>query len=208
MQQIEVCGGIATGKTTFASLVSRNTSFVMAKEDYQAVPFLTNFYTDPSKYGLAKNLSFLLAHAGSIHSLKNEQPKNIICDFAFFQDVAYSKLGDARESALVEKLYDHLQEVLGYPTLVVRLECNAETQLSRIQSRGRTFEGNISKYYLENLDAEIDRYLKTKIRARKIPAITINTDEIDLINNPKAAYENLRKLIPVISSNEAANHEQ
>src|SRR5207302_1694437 len=79
--RIEICGGIASGKTTFASLFEQQAKIIY--EDFQAVPFWQDFYAAPAEHAFETELSFLLQH---YHQVKRAQSKGqslVVCDFSF-----------------------------------------------------------------------------------------------------------------------------
>ena len=58
---VEVCGGIASGKTTFASLMTR-IDLIPIFEDFKKNPFWEAFYCNPGKYIFETEISFILLH--------------------------------------------------------------------------------------------------------------------------------------------------
>ena len=58
---VEVCGGIASGKTTFASLMTRiGIDLIPIFEDFKKSPFWEAFYRNPGKYIFETEISFIL----------------------------------------------------------------------------------------------------------------------------------------------------
>jgi len=173
---IEVCGGIAAGKTTFVSLFN-NQNFTSIYEDFKKSPFWEEFYTNPGKYIFETELSFILLHYHQIKKAYELKQLNIICDFSFLLDFAYAKIGifgsqlDAFECVLNE-----IRNELPVPDLFIYINCDSETQLNRIRSRQRPEEGLITIDFLKSLNAalksEIDNVPNTKV-------ITINSAEKD-----------------------------
>ena len=89
IQRIEVCGGIASGKTTFSELM-RNIGIQPLFENFRANPFWKTFYSDSGKYTFEKEITFILQH---YHQIKYEYKKNKIniCDYSLLLDIAYAK---------------------------------------------------------------------------------------------------------------------
>ena len=89
--RIEVCGGIASGKTTFASLLSQ-LGFDPIYESFQSNPFWEAFYTVPVKYNFETEVCFMLQH---YHQIKRQDPKGkkLACDYSFLLDIAYAQMG-------------------------------------------------------------------------------------------------------------------
>src|SRR5271157_6204123 len=134
--RIEVCGGIASGKTTFAGLLKR-LAFTPIFEKFQANPFLEAFYQDAAKYAFETEISFLLQH---YHQIKKESGQDIIsaCDFSMILDIAFARMGlNGTKLQAFSLVYDEVKRDLGYPPLLVHLKCDAQTELRRIRDRAR-----------------------------------------------------------------------
>jgi deoxyadenosine/deoxycytidine kinase len=90
---VEVCGGIAAGKTTFASLMKR-LDLEPIFEDFKKSPFWKAFYCNPGKYIFETEASFILLHYHQIKkALDSTKGDKVICDFSFLLDLAYAKMG-------------------------------------------------------------------------------------------------------------------
>jgi deoxyadenosine/deoxycytidine kinase len=182
--RIEVCGGIATGKTSLAEHLAKHEGYKLIKETYRGVPFWEKFYQAPSRYSLEKNFSFLLAHADAIPDSSEMPSEGVICDFAMFQDLAYANLGPEGELPAIIQLYDRITTRMVPPALVVYLKCATHTQLKRIALRGRGVESTIDERYLENLNSKIESGLTFLRRNSNVKIFEIDTDQVDFrLNN-------------------------
>jgi deoxyguanosine kinase len=86
--RIEICGGIASGKTTFARLFAEQAKVIY--EDFLAVPFWEDFYAAPAEHAFETELSFLLQHYHQVKRAQSESHTLIVCDFSFALDAAYA----------------------------------------------------------------------------------------------------------------------
>jgi len=155
--RIEICGGIASGKTTFANLFSGIADVVL--EDFTAVPFWRAFYESPGLYSLEGELSFLLQHYHQIkrRAFEGKQHELVVCDFSFSLDRAYSELSlDKGKRRAFEAVYEEVLADLGPPRLVVQLQCTPQTQIHRIHARGRQQESAITPLFLGSLNSQIE----------------------------------------------------
>ena len=173
---IEICGGIASGKTTLASLFCQQYLMTIF-EDFKKSPFWEAFYTNPGNYIFETEISFILLHYHQIKKAFEKNPTNIICDFSFLLDLAYAKIGlSGSQLKTFECVLNEIRNELPNPDLYIYLECDAETQLKRIRSRKRPEENLINIEFLESLNdalkSEIDKIEETKV-------ITINSAEKD-----------------------------
>ena len=79
--RIEICGGIASGKTTFAALVSR-IGYESISESFVTNPFWDAFYSEPGSYIFETEITFALQQ---YHQVKKQlgAAKPIVCDYSF-----------------------------------------------------------------------------------------------------------------------------
>jgi deoxyadenosine/deoxycytidine kinase len=188
VQRIEICGGIATGKTALARNLTYDGAGRLIEERFREVPFWEKFYAAPQKYAFEKNVSFLLFHADSIRDLVLiDDQRPAICDFSMFQDLAYASMGAASADLhIIRPIYDKLIERIGFPSLIVKLNCAPETQLERIHRRGRPQEKAIEKSYLIELSAKIEDDLAALRKQQKIAVMEIDTDKTNFVANPQS----------------------
>ena len=176
---IEVCGGIAAGKTTITDILI-STALTAIFEDFKKSPFWEAFYTNPGKFIFETEISFILLHYHQIKKKLEEKHSNLICDFSFLLDLAYAKIGlSGSQLNAFECVLNEIQNELPKPDLFISLECDAETQLKRIRSRKRPQEDLINVEFLESLNealkSEIDKIDRGKV-------VTINSAEKDFAN--------------------------
>jgi deoxyguanosine kinase len=181
MFRVDICGGIGSGKSSLAQAFENifPGEAKVVREKYREVPFWKDFYRDPAGYELQKNISFALFHS---HLIRGAQPlQRIICDFAFFQDLAYASLSKRHEDvSMIEAIHSRLERDLPPVSLIVRLVCKSSTQLRRIEIRGRIEEAGITAQYLDRLNSAIDVELSRLKERTKVAVLAFDTDEIDV----------------------------
>jgi deoxyadenosine/deoxycytidine kinase len=183
MRRIEICGGIASGKTTFASLFNRQ-NLTPLFEDFKKSHFWKAFYRNPGKYIFETEISFILLHYHQIKKAMEKKNGNyLICDFSFLLDLAYAKMKmglTGTKLAAFEYVLDEIREELPKPSLLVYLKCDAETELARIQRRARDEERSINIDFLDSLNKalhkEVEKHQDTT------PVITIDSGKKDFAN--------------------------
>ena len=184
--RIEVCGGIASGKTTFAKLISQ-IKINPILEAFRINPFRQAWYSTPAKYGFETEISFMLQH---YHQIKKEQvPHKInVCDFSFILDIAYAEIG-LRSSQLdaFMTVYKEVKKELLHPSLLIYLDCNAETEMNRIRRRKRDVEKTITLKFLDFLNQAVKN--QAKKASRYLDVITINSAEKDFVDNESIKQE-------------------
>ncbi len=178
--RIEVCGGIASGKTTFANLM-RQIGVETILEDFTINPFWKAFYADPVKYTFETEVSFLLQH---YHQIKKSQAKGKIhiCDFSFFLDIAYAEIGlkDSQLEAFLT-VYNEIKKELLLPKLLVYLKCDAKAELKRIRDRGRSVEKSINIDFLQALNTAVEQQVANS--TKNLEVISIDSTSKDFAND-------------------------
>lgn len=178
--RIEICGGIASGKTTLASLIE-NLSIEAIFENFQINPFWQVFYQNPQKYAFETEITFLLQH---YHQIKSKYPlsSNIVCDYSLILDLAYAKI-TLKKSQLLTFLsvFQEVKQELGFPSLLIYLQCSADAELERIRQRGRAIEQTINISFLAQLNQSIQECIQEISHETKI--FIIDSEHQDFANN-------------------------
>lgn len=189
--RIEVCGGIASGKTTLAALLAK-LDIRPIFENFQANPFLHAFYADPINTAFETEISFLLQH---YHETKTAWKlcKLFVCDFSLYLDLSYANvtLSKGKRGAFLA-VYREVKRDLGMPSLIVYLKCDPVIELDRIRRRGREVERGITLSYLEQIKIQLEQVLAEQSIHNEI--ITINSGLVDFAHNEAAKREILHQI--------------
>jgi len=175
--RVEVCGGIASGKTTLVSALE-TLDFAVGRERFASNPFFEKFYADPTGYAFETELVYLLQHLSQIKEVTSLN-RRVAFDFSLALDLAYARVTlGARDQWTFEHLLDRAIEKVGPPDLVVRLRCSAEGELLRIQERGRLAEQRLGVTFLRSLDSELDLALRSRWFTA-VPVLSIDSQALD-----------------------------
>lgn len=189
--RIEICGSIASGKTTLTNLLEREGS-VAAYEKYNDNPFIKDFYLQNGVNNVFETEAvFTLLHynliKGLLHSRQDDLEQEndsriVVSDFSLYQDYCYSLNNLSREE-LTEylMLYRYLQNCLGEPSLVIYLQCSVGCMMKRISLRGREEEMHISSDYVRNVDRMLRNHLYTDIPENRL--LIIDSEEYNFLSN-------------------------
>ena len=191
-KSIIVEGPLGVGKTTLATKIASSLESEIMLEKFSENPFLEKFYKDvgkfnkytkTSKYALATQLYFLLQRADEFKGKEYQALKrnNIISDYFIDKDKLFAKaILSSDEYLLYNRVHDGLKLDIEKPGLVIYLQTNAETLLSRIKERGIEYEVNITETYLQKI---IDSYTQFFHSYKESPLLIINTSNVN-INDP------------------------
>ena len=188
MVRIEVCGGIAAGKTTFTSLMKR-IKLAPIFEDFKKSPFWEAFYRNPGKYIFETEVSFILLHYHQIKkALESTKSNKLIYDFSFLLDLAYAKIGlTGTKLKTFECVLDEIRKDLPKPNLIVYLICDAKTELERIRRRARSEENAINLGFLGSLNKALHKEVEN-IKGTT-PVIAIDSSKKDFANDERVKDE-------------------
>lgn len=189
--RIEICGGIASGKTTLTRQVQQ-LGVAGVFEDFSSIAFLSDFYETPEIYTYETEIAFLLQHLYQIkkNSLKN---KCIICDYSIEQDYAYAMNNlQINEMESFKQIYRIARSKMVDTSLIICLQCSPEVLKRRITKRNRKNEHNISIEYLALTYAQIEK----RIKQITTPVIYFDTEKINFLDIDVVN----RNVMPIINS--------
>lgn len=192
---IVIDGPIGVGKTSLATLLSQELNARLIFERAEENPFLTDFYADPARFRFQTQIFFLMSRFAqqeefSQHDLFNQVT---ISDYLFAKDriFAYLNLND-NELALYEQIYRMIEPKVVRPDLVIFLQADTETILRRIRQRGRPFEKNVDRDYIESVNEAYNHYF---FRYGETPLLVINTSDIDFVHNRDDLDDLIRQIL-------------
>jgi deoxyadenosine/deoxycytidine kinase len=192
---IVIDGPIGVGKTSLATLLAPELNARIIFERAEENPFLTDFYKDPARFRFQTQIFFLMSRYAqqeefSQHDLFNQVT---ISDYLFAKDriFAYLNLND-NELALYDQIFKMLEPKIVKPDLVIFLQADTETILRRIKQRGRPFEKEVSRDYIEAVNEAYNHYF---FRYNDTPLLVINTSDIDFVHNPEDLDDLIRQIL-------------
>ncbi len=177
--RIEICGGIASGKTSLATLLYENKFGTVVYENFNSNPFWKAFYTNPGEYIFETELTFTLQH---YHEIKKQMDSDLlICDYSLLLDFAYANIGlSDKRLEIYTDLINEIYSDIGKPDLYIYLECSATEELQRIKNRNRAVENDMQLDFLLSLNKEI---LQDVQKVDTPNVLTINSEEYDFVHN-------------------------
>ncbi len=180
-QYIVIEGVIGVGKTTLAKLLARSMASDVLLEVVEENPFLQTFYADRAQYAFQTESFFLLSRYRQ--QLATVQPAvgthSLVSDYMFAKNRLFAGLNlQGDEWNLFLQLYDALSERVPQPDLVVYLQADVRTLMTRIAYRDRPFERNMEVAYIEQLRETYDKFFAGYTES---PLLMIQTDDLNLV---------------------------
>lgn len=201
-QYIAVEGPIGVGKTTLAKKIAASFNYATLLEDAEENPFLDKFYRNPEQAALATQLFFLFQRAQKIQDLRQADFFQAVrvADFLIEKDPLFARINlEIDEFHLYEKVYEQLTIDAPKPDLVIYLQASTDVLLSRIEQRGISYERNIDRKYLEQLN---EVYSEFFLYYDDAPLLIVNASEIDLANS----REDYRHLVDYLLDIRSGRH--
>jgi deoxyguanosine kinase len=192
---IAIEGNIGAGKTTLATQIAADLDARLILEQFEDNSFLPKFYTDPDRYAFPLELSFL---ADRFQQLKNQLgtpdlfQQLTISDYFIHKSLIFARKTLAvDEFTLYSKLFSIIDGALPKPELLVYLYLEIDKLTQNIRKRGRDYEQNIDKSYLERIQSGYLDYIKQQQDMR---ILIIDTNNMDFVGE-KADYNILLNII-------------
>jgi len=205
---IAIEGVIGVGKTSFAKILAERMSARLVLEKFEENPFLEDFYIDPERYAFQTQLYFLLSRYRQQMELKQVDlfSNLLVSDYMFDKDKLFAHLNlNEKEFVLYNLIAQLLEKEVAKPDLVVFLQATTDRLMANIKKRGRSYEREMSREYIESLNQIYNEYF---FRYKDSPLLIINTSEIDFVHNEDDLNELLALLKKPISGTVYYNPER
>jgi deoxyadenosine/deoxycytidine kinase len=193
-RSIVIEGVIGAGKTSLARRLARDLDARLNLEVVEENPFLARFYEDPRRYAFATQIFFLLSRFRQQQEFFQQDlfQRQVVSDYLFAKDRIFANLNlsDA-ELQLYDRVATELSGRVPVPDLVVFLQASVDVLMARIARRGRDYERNMARAYIESLSEAYNHFF---FHYSETPLLVVNTNEIDFVRD-EADYEDLRRQI-------------
>jgi deoxyguanosine kinase len=205
-------GVIGVGKTTLARMLQPAFEAALLLEIFEENPFLSDFYADRERYAFQTQIFFLLSR---YHQQRRSVPdvlvreENLIADYTFDKDGLFASInlrGDELE--MYYRVHEALAEKIPQPDLIVYLRASTEILMRRIALRDRSYERNMERDYIDELNRAYELYFASSRAGGyhpSAPILLIDTNHLDFVHNfnhLKLVEEQIRlalKQIPIQS---------
>lgn len=187
---IAVEGAIGAGKTTLATMLSKELNLPLVKEIVEENPFLASFYQNIDEWSFQLEMFFLcnrfkqLEDTG-LHYIAQNTP--VISDYHIYKNMIFAERtlkGSKRDK--YRQIYHLLTDDLPKPNLVLYIEAELDTLMYRINKRGRSFEQDMDPAYMEQLIADYKTGMAYLADSTNPPTIIkVNAEQLDFVEHPE-----------------------
>jgi len=183
---VAVAGNIGSGKSSLTKLLSEYFGWKAYYESVDDNPYLDDFYKDMRRWSFNLQIYFLSKRFKDHMEIVN-LPYSVIQDRSIYEDAEIFarnlyEMGnmDERDYRNYVELFNIMTSFLKPPDLIIYLRANVDTLVKQIKLRGRTFEQNIPREYLEQLNKHYEDWVARYNLGRML---ILETDEIDFVND-------------------------
>ena len=202
---VVVAGNIGVGKT---SLTERMGDRLGWRTDFESVadnPYLPDFYADMRTWSFHLQV-FFLGHRAEQYLEAAQDSRSSILDRSIYEDSyifarALHHLDNLteRDYLAYRRLFNLVVEGMPRPDLLIYLKAPVDVLMERIERRARGMETGITSEYLSLLDSFYDEWLA---HFDLCPVLTIRTDDLDYVNQPKALEVVTERITATLSGKE------
>lgn len=182
---IVVEGNIGAGKTSFVKKLAAEINARIILEEFSDNPFLPLFYKNPERYAFPVELFFMTERHKQLQELLLEGSlfqEYVVSDYIFSKTLLFAGQNlEKEELRLFQKLFHTLNASFPKPHLFVYLHRSVDELLINIKKRGRVYEADISKEYLENIQQAY--YSFFRMIENEIPVLVMDVGNLDFIKN-------------------------
>ena len=183
---IAIEGVIGVGKTTLTRLLQPAFQAQGLLEVFDENPFLANFYGDRQRYAFQTQIFFLLSryHQQNVVPQQLKQGTHLIADYTFGKDALFAGINLSGDELIVYyQVHEALAEKIPVPNLVVYLRARTDVLMQRIASRDRTYERNMERAYIDQLNHAYDDFFGESYRGA--PILVIDTNALNYVADPE-----------------------
>lgn len=163
-------GNIGAGKTTLAIALAKRSGGIFLAEQFDDNPLLPLFYENKKRMAFPLEYSFLISrHAQLNKHFAIKKKKMTIADFSLHKCLWFAKSNlNKEEFEFYKKHFKIMESVAKAPNLLIYINTQPKNLLQNIKKRGRDYEKDIDKNYLQSISKSYEAGIK---RLKGIPVI-------------------------------------
>lgn len=202
---IAIEGPIGVGKTSLSKLLAERLGARHVTEEFEGNPFLADFYRNPERFAFQTQLFFLLQRYQQQQELRQVDIFHnlLVTDYMFVKDRLFASLNlNEKEMVLYDTVANLLEKNVINPDLVIYLQADTDSLMQRISKRGRAYETNMERNYIDSLNQVYNEYF---FRYKDTPLVIINTNNIDFVHNDNDLEEVIKYIRQPVSGTKFFN---
>ena len=190
---ITIEGNIGVGKSTLAQKIANTFKVPLLQEAFAKNPYLEKFYKDPEVYALPVEQFFLDDRLQQMQEFWQQNKANAVSDYTILKSLIFARQNLNKKDFenyrnRFEKIYPQQKK----PDLLIYLYTDIDQLLEQIKRRGRPYEQQIKRTYLEKIE---EGYLKLIKSQLEYPVLSIDTKSLDFEKSENDFQDILRLII-------------
>ena len=165
-------------------MISKRYQTKLVLEQFADNPFLPKFYENQEQYSFPLEMAFLAERYNQLNrelSHFDLFSPFTISDYFFMKSLIFAQNTlQPDEYNLYRQFFNIIYDKMPKPDLYVYLHKDSDLLLKNIAERGRTYEANITKDYLEKITAGYFSYFRQQ---RDFPILVLDTNGIDFVKD-------------------------
>lgn len=198
---IVIEGNIGSGKTTLSKMIAEKYEAKLVLEEFDENPFLPKFYENSEKYAFPLEMSFLAERFQQLNEtlLNRDLFKQLtIADYYVFKSLIFSEITLTKDEYILYRKFFHIMYTdLIKPDLYVYLYQTTDRLLENISRRGRQYEQNINRNYLNKINQSYMKYIKEH---SYLNVLILDVSEVDFIQNDSIKEKIISKIFASINN--------
>ncbi len=184
---VNITGNLAVGCTTLATRLAEAYGWHVVLERDVESPFLRRFYEEPNRWAFHNQVYFIMQSLEQHVHLSNPAlaDATVVQDYSVFDPLevyarAMAEFGalNTDELEVLERLFRLFEPLIRVPDVLVHLTAPLEKTWSRVSRRGRWSELTVSIRYLEILQRQYDRLMRSWVKS---PIVVVDTELVDFV---------------------------
>jgi len=185
VRYIAVEGAIGVGKTSLARKLASHYGAELILEKVEGNPLLPLYYQDMRRYAFNLQLFFLVHRSEQQRAIQRlrAEGKMVVSDYIFAKDDLFARMTlSDKQYEIYTSVVKELETPHVRPDVVVYLFAPVELLLERVAKRGRSFEREIPREYLERVAKAYSDFFATYDRT---PLLRVNSEKCDPLSDEK-----------------------
>lgn len=183
---IAIAGNIGSGKSSLTRWLADRLGYEACFEVVDDNPYLDDFYRDMRTWSFHTQVYFLSRRFEN-HRRIAEGDRSVVQDRSIYEDsVIFARnlhdqgLMADRDYANYQDLYRTMANFFQPPDLLLYLKCSVPTLMRRIAKRGRSYEQEIPREYISQLNSLYDEWVEGFDDA---PKLVLPGDDLDFVSS-------------------------
>ena len=195
IKNIVIEGNIGVGKTSLSKKLSKDLNKELILEGYMENPFLEKYYENPDRYALNVELTFLTDRCRQLSDFNNQMNffnSGLVADYDIFKSLVFAGVSlKELDFNLFRKIYYYMTKDLFKSNLIIYLLQSSDQLLNNIKKRGRGFEKQITKNYLDKINNAYLTHLKNN---SELKVIYIDVSDLNFVESENHYLELLFRI--------------